>query len=124
MIKSLGFGGAVIAAAQKRGSAQTANTPQIDRIANELHEAIRGYQVDDTHCHAVTDQYAETTPREFLLATSLAALPQAAYFPAAVLQRWRTADVDEKTRLGQYGIEKMLDLMARTTPARPSSPNI
>jgi len=113
VIKSLGFGGAVIAAARKRASAQTVNTSQIDRIANELHDAIRGYQVDDTHCHAVTDRYAETTPREFLLATSLAALPQAAYFPAGVLQRWRTADGDEKATLDrQYGIEKTLELMA------------
>jgi uncharacterized protein len=105
--------GVIIAATRKESLAQTEITPQIDRIANELHDAIRGYQVDDTHCHASTDQYAKVTPREFLLATSLAALPQASYFPAGVLQRWRSGDYDTKAKLDQqYGIEKKLDEMA------------
>jgi predicted TIM-barrel fold metal-dependent hydrolase len=113
ILKSLGVSGAIVAAAQKRSLAQTENTPQIDRVANELHEAIRGYQLDDTHCHAAGEQYAETTPREFLLATSLAALPQASYFPAGILQRWRAATGDEKAKLDrQFGIEKKLDEMA------------
>jgi uncharacterized protein len=113
VIKSLGLSGAVIAATQNRSLAQTGNTPQIDRVANELHEAIRGYQVDDTHCHASSGQYAQTTPRDYLLGISLDAMPLTSYFPTGVLRRWRAATGDEKAKLDrQYGIEKKLDDMA------------
>jgi predicted TIM-barrel fold metal-dependent hydrolase len=102
-----------MAATQERSPARADNTPPIDRIADELHEAIRGYQVDDTHCHASSDRYAQTTPREFLLAVSLAAIPEAAYFPTGVLQRWRASAGDEQAKLDQqYGIGKKLDEMA------------
>jgi uncharacterized protein len=113
LIASLGMSGAIVAAGQNRGRAQTSPSPQIDRIANDLHDAIHRFEVDDTHCHAATAAYSQLTPREFLLATSLAALPQASYFPAGVLQQWKTAEPDEKTQLDrQYGIEKKLDEMA------------
>jgi predicted TIM-barrel fold metal-dependent hydrolase len=40
-------------------------------------------------------------------------MPQASYFPAGVLQRWRNATGNEKSNLDtQYGIEKKLDEMA------------
>ena len=78
-----------------------------------MNEEIRHYEIDDSHCHASTDKYAETTPREYLLAISLAAMPQASYFPVGVLARWRVATGDEKSKLDQhYGIEKKLDEMA------------
>ncbi len=113
VIKSLGLGGAVLAATQNRSLAQTGVGPQVDRIANELHEAIRGYQLDDTHCHAWSSQYAETTPRDYLLGISLAAMPVASYFPAGVFRQWRGSNVGAKAKLDQqYGIEKKLDEMA------------
>ncbi len=113
ILKSFGLSGVIMAASRRRTLAQTGDTPEIDRVASDLHDAIRGYQVDDTHCHASGNQYAQTTPRQFLLDTSLAALPQASYFPAGVLQRWRAAAGDEKAKLDQqFGIEKKLDEMA------------
>ena len=113
ILKSLGLSGAIIAATQKKSLAQTEITAQIDRIAEDLHDAIRGFQVDDTHCHASPEHYGQVTPRDFLLATSLAAMPQAAYFPAGVFRKWQTAADNEKTQLDrQYGIGKKLDEMA------------
>jgi predicted TIM-barrel fold metal-dependent hydrolase len=82
----------------------------LDDIAGELHAAITTYPMDDAHCHASSDQYAQTTPDEFLLALCLAALPQANYFPTGVLQRWRDSSGEEKAGLNrQYQIEKKLD---------------
>ena len=113
VLKSLGLSGAILAASQKRSLAQAEITPHLDRIANELHEAIGGYQLDDTHCHASSPQYAETTPREYLLTISLAAMPANSYFPTGVLQRWQSSTGDAKAKLDQqYGIEKKLDEMA------------
>jgi predicted TIM-barrel fold metal-dependent hydrolase len=110
IIKSLGLSGALIAATQKRSLAQSETTPQIDRIANDLHEAILGYQLDDTHCHVSILQGGQTTPDQLLLDLSLAALPQANYFPTGVLQRWQNATGAEKTSLDQqYAIGKKLD---------------
>ena len=82
MIGSLGLGGAILAANGSRSPAQNQSTPSTERIANELHEAIRGFQLDDTHCHVATGAYAQLTSREFLLATSLAAMPRASVFSA------------------------------------------
>jgi predicted TIM-barrel fold metal-dependent hydrolase len=113
LLKFLGLNGAVFAAAPSQlPLPPAASNGQVDRIANELHEAIQGYELDDSHCHASNSGLAEITPREFLFQTSLAAMPRASYFPTGVFQRWRAAVGDEKASLDrQYGIEKKLDEM-------------
>ena len=79
-------------------------------MAGDLHSELVTYEMDDTHCHASSDSFAQITPEDFLLNTALSAMPQAAYLPPGVLQQWRSATGTDKTRLDrQYGIQKRLD---------------
>jgi predicted TIM-barrel fold metal-dependent hydrolase len=113
LISSLGLGGALLVGNRRESLAGARPSPQLDRIANDLHDAVRTYQVDDSHCHPSPSHYAEVTVREFLLSISLAAMPQASYFPAGVHAKWQSATGTEKAALNaQYGIEKKLDEMA------------
>jgi predicted TIM-barrel fold metal-dependent hydrolase len=108
--KAFGLSGA-FALTRTHGFAQPPHEPDgaLDRVADDLHSVIATYELDDTHCHGSGDQYAKLTVQEFLLALSLVALPQAAYFPAGVLENWRAATGGEKARLDhQYNIEKTL----------------
>ena len=108
--KSLGLGGAIVAAAATRSYAQApvASAP-IDRIARDLNAVISELPCDDTHCHALTDHDAQTTPDLFLERVALSAMPEAAYFPAGTFQQWRNATGDAKAALDrQFGIENKL----------------
>src|SRR2546428_804608 len=109
--KIFGLGGALAAAGVPEFETQTPSaSTTAERIADDLHSAIVGYEMDDTHCHASNDRFAQVTPEEFLLNIALAAMPQAAYFPAGILQQWRGAAGSEKAKLDQeYGIQKKLD---------------
>jgi hypothetical protein len=78
-------------------------------IAADLHAAIWPMPVDDTHCHAMTFNDAQTTPDLFIERIALSAMPEAAYFPPGTLTKWRTASPGERSALDrQYGIEKKL----------------
>jgi uncharacterized protein len=102
---SLGLSGALLGADLAR--ARAASVP--DSTARDLHAAIRSFPIDDTHCHAITDRDAQTTPDDFLERIALSAMPEAAYFPAGVLQQWRQARGEAKAALNrQYGIEAKL----------------
>lgn len=110
--KMLGLGSAFTAAGVPglAPQAPSGTNRALDDIAEELHSVIVTYPMDDTHCHASNDQRGQTTTEQFLLDLSLAALPQAAYFPTGVLQKWREATGAEKASLDrQYGIQKVLD---------------
>src|SRR5271155_1276590 len=98
--KAFGLSGA-FALTRTYGFAQASHESDrsLDRVADDLHSVIATYELDDTHCHGSGDQYAKITVQEFLLALSLVALPQAAYFPAGVLDNWRAATGEEKARL-------------------------
>ncbi|MCU1257227.1 MAG: amidohydrolase 2, partial [Bryobacterales bacterium] len=109
---SLGVGTSLLAASGVSGFAQVAHSGEAagpDRLADELHAAIATFPVDDTHCHALTDHDAQTTPENFLERIALSAMPAASYFPPGVLSQWRTGGTDVRARLDrQYGIEKLL----------------
>ncbi|HEY2017015.1 MAG TPA: hypothetical protein VGH38_26100 [Bryobacteraceae bacterium] len=103
---TVGLAGAILGLDLSRGVAAEDNP---DPVADDLHAAIVSYPIDDTHCHAMTDRDAQTTPEAFLERIGLSAMPAAAYFPQGVLQQWRTASGNAKTSLDkQYGIESKL----------------
>ncbi|MBC7925169.1 MAG: amidohydrolase family protein, partial [Bryobacteraceae bacterium] len=96
------------AAAQSSAASRTENAG-VERISRDLHQQIEPLPVDDTHCHALTDKDAQTTPDQFLERMALAAMPEARYFPPGVLERWRKADATTRKQLDtQFGIEKTI----------------
>ena len=57
----------------------------------------------------MTFRDAQTTPDLFIERIALSAMPEAAYFPSGILQKWRDASGEPKVSLDrQYGIEKKL----------------
>src|SRR5215831_2058221 len=109
--KMLGVGSLFTAASTTGLSEQgVTGDRSLDDITQDLYAEVVTYPMDDTHCHASNDQRGQTTTEQFLLDLSLAALPQAVYFPGGVLQRWREANGAAKAALDrQYGIQKTLD---------------
>lgn len=78
-----------------------------------LHDEVAELPIDDTHCHPLTDEDAETDPQRFLLRLSLAAFPIARYFPDGVYREWRDGNPASRARLNrQYEIQAALDRIA------------
>lgn len=78
--------------------------------ARDLHDEIRAIPVDDTHCHPLTFDDAETTPDDFVERMALSAFPLARYFPSGVYQRWRSGDASVRTGLdAQHDVARTRD---------------
>lgn len=110
-LTGLGLGGASLAvsgpasAGTIRLHEEVSQSPEAER----LYASIVGFPIDDSHCHALTDRDARTTPQRFLERISLTAWPARAYFPKGVLERWRNGDKATRSELdARYGIEAKL----------------
>ncbi|MBY8820841.1 amidohydrolase family protein [Sphingomonas colocasiae] len=107
MLKTMGLGatGTFLA-----GGATHAATPSpgARKQAALLHEEIATMPVDDSHCHPLTDQDAQTTPDLFLERISLAGFPTPDYFPDGVYRAWLSGDAAKRQALDrQHGIDKV-----------------
>lgn len=87
---------------------------QLAAAAERLYATISTYPADDTHCHPLTTRDAITTPDSFLERISLTAMGAPGYFPAGILQKWRSGSKDVKRDLDkQYGISKTMAPITR-----------
>ena len=80
--------------------------------ANQLHEQIQAMPFDDSHCHALSDADAQTTPQRFLARMSLAAFPAmwGGYFPMEVFKQWWDGDALTRAKLDKaHNIQATLD---------------
>ena len=71
----------------------------LDPTARALLDELREIPVDDTHCHPLTFDDAQTDPDEFVERLALSAFPMDRYFPVGVYQRWRAGDPTERSAL-------------------------
>lgn len=71
----------------------------LEPTARALLDELREIPVDDTHCHPLTFEDAETDPDEFIERLALSAFPMDRYFPAGVYGRWRAGDASERATL-------------------------
>ena len=71
----------------------------LDPTARALLGELREIPVDDTHCHPVTFDDAETDPERFIERLALSAFPMDRYFPAGVYERWQAGDAAERAAL-------------------------
>lgn len=100
-LAGVGGGGALLGACAG-GSVRigaAAGGEGLDPTALSLLEELRGIPVDDTHCHPLTFDDAETDPDAFIERLALSAFPMDRYFPAGVYQRWRAGDAAERGAL-------------------------
>ncbi len=67
--------------------------------ADALHDIFKTIAADDTHCHPLTFDDAETTTDEFVERLALSAFPMDRYFPRGVYQEWRNADPARRAAL-------------------------
>ncbi len=84
--------------------------------AERLYSEVIDLPYDDTHCHALTDLDAQTTPQRFLARMSLAAFPAFSdgYFPKGVFNQWWNGDPTTRKKLDkEYGIEKVFNTITR-----------
>ena len=102
--------GMVGAAAARTPPATAAQRAQLDRLQGQ----IEAMEVDDSHCHPISQKDAQTTPDDFLERLALAAFPLPSYFPEGVYARWRKADGAGRAALDrQYGIARIRDNVLR-----------
>lgn len=67
--------------------------------AAALQEAIDEMPVDDTHCHPLTFDDAQTTPDGLIERLALSAFPLPNYFPSGIYQQWLEGDATTRARL-------------------------
>ncbi len=100
-LAGVGGGGALLGACAGGApfTGAVAGGEGLDPTALALLDELREIPVDDTHCHPLTFDDAETDPDEFIERLALSAFPMDRYFPAGVYQRWRAGDAAERSAL-------------------------
>ena len=100
-LAGVGGGSALLGACAGGASfdAGRAGAEGLDPTARALLDDLRGIPVDDTHCHPLTFDDAQTDPDAFIERLALSAFPMDRYFPAGVYQRWRAGDAAERSTL-------------------------
>lgn len=71
----------------------------LEPTARSLLDDLREIPVDDTHCHPLTFDDAQTDPDRFVERLALSAFPMDRYFPAGVYGRWQAGDASERATL-------------------------
>lgn len=71
----------------------------LEPTARALLDELREIPVDDTHCHPLTFDDAQTDPDGFVERLALSAFPMDRYFPAGAYERWRAGDAAERATL-------------------------
>jgi len=74
-------------------------SPKTDKVAKNLLNEIKTIPIDDTHCHPITFNDAQTTPDDFLERLALSAFPIERYFPKGVYKQWKSSDASGKQKL-------------------------
>ena len=101
-LAGVGGGGALLGACAggEAGFASVrAGSEGLDPTARALLDEFREIPVDDTHCHPLTFDDAQTDPDAFVERLALSAFPMGRYFPAGVYGRWQAADAAERATL-------------------------
>ena len=82
--------------------------PDASPTAQSLHEVFETIPIDDTHCHPLTFNDAETTTDEFVERMALSAFPMDRYFPRGVYREWLSANSDRRAVLdAEHDIERI-----------------
>lgn len=106
----LGSGVAGMAAAAERPARNASERA----VGERLQAQIEAMEVDDSHCHPISERDAQTTPDGFLERLALAAFPLPNYFPEGVYDRWQEGDAATRAALdAQYGIAKKRNTVLR-----------
>ena len=112
-LAGMGLGGASLSMA---GCSATAlmdqQAPLGSQSAERLYGQIQAMPFDDTHCHALSDADAQTTPQRFLARLCLAAFPAmwGGYFPMDAFKQWWDGDALMRAKLNkEHNIQAVLD---------------
>ncbi|WP_419162692.1 amidohydrolase family protein [Candidatus Palauibacter sp.] len=107
-LAGVGGGSALLGACAGQGAGfgtVSAGSESLDPTARALLNELREIPVDDTHCHPLTFDDAQTDPDEFVERLALSAFPMDRYFPVGVYQRWRSSDAAARSELdAEYDI--------------------
>ena len=100
-LAGVGGGSALLGACAGGASfdAGRAGAEGLDPTAGALLDELREIPVDDTHCHPLTFDDAQTDTDRFIERLALSAFPMDRYFPAGVYQRWQAGDAVERGAL-------------------------
>ena len=100
-LAGVGGGSALLGACAGGASfdAGRAGAEGLDPTARSLLDELREIPVDDTHCHPLTFDDAQTDPDQFVERLALSAFPMDRYFPAGVYGRWQAGDTSERSAL-------------------------
>lgn len=100
-LAGVGGGSALLGACAGGASfdAGRAGAEGLDPTARALLDDLREIPVDDTHCHPLTFDDAQTDPDAFVERLALSAFPMDRYFPAGVYGRWQAGDASERSAL-------------------------
>ena len=110
-LKGVGLGGALAwSGGVAQADAQAVAGNEMTHESEALFEVVNGLPYDDTHCHAITDTDAVTTPQDFLERISLVAFPASSYFPDGIYQSWKDGDESTRAHLDrEHGIQSVID---------------
>lgn len=100
-LAGVGGGSALLGACAGGASfdAGRAGAEGLDPTARALLDELREIPVDDTHCHPLTFDDAQTDTDRFIERLALSAFPMDRYFPAGVYQRWQAGDAAARSAL-------------------------
>ena len=100
-LAGVGGGGALLGACAGGApfAGAVAGGEGLDPTALTLLDELREIPVDDTHCHPLTFDDAQTDPDQFVERLALSAFPMDRYFPAGVYERWQAGDATARAAL-------------------------
>lgn len=98
-LAGIGGGGALLGACAAGPPHAAAGDQGLEATARALLDELREIPVDDTHCHPLTFDDAQTDPDGFIERLALSAFPMDRYFPAGAYDRWRAGDAAERATL-------------------------
>jgi uncharacterized protein len=113
------IGGGLAALSQAAMSAR-ASTPAISFTppAEKIYADIVGFEIDDTHCHAITPlmwrEDKAVSVDYFLVRGTLTGMAMEGYLPTGIWGKWVSADAGGQAKLdSQYGVAKVMAVIAQ-----------
>jgi hypothetical protein len=117
MFEYAALGGGTLAMFQATPAMAQKGSPgrafRLGRAAEKIYADVVGFELDDTHCHAITPAMwakdRETSPDLFLARLTLPGFAIPGYFPSGVWDEWVTGDAAKRASLDRkHGVSKLL----------------